>query len=163
MRRSFTAIAWSLVAAVVVQAAAIAFAFGGVLNRVAEGGVVDKAVLESGGAGGRGELGFWIHGIVGAGVIPLLAIALVVVSFFVRARGAKPWALVVLGLVLAQVWLGFTITDVPYAGLVHGANAGAVVAAAVVAARRGRRPAAGVAPHTSTAADAGDPADRVPA
>ena len=40
------------------QAAAIAFAFGGVLNRVSEGGVVDKALLESGGAGGSGELGF---------------------------------------------------------------------------------------------------------
>ena len=38
-----------------------------------------------------------------------------------------------------QVTLGFSITDVPYLGLIHGANALAVVVAAAVAALRVRR------------------------
>ena len=80
-----------------------------------------------------------IHGIVGGVVIPLLAVALLVVSFFVRTRGAKLWAAITLGLVVLQVTLGFSITDVPYLGLIHGANALAIVVAAAVAALRVRR------------------------
>ncbi|GAA1806045.1 hypothetical protein [Agromyces neolithicus] len=139
MCRIYAGLAWIIAGAVVVQAAAIAFAFGGVLNHVSEGGVVDKALLESGGAGGSGELGFWIHGIVGAGLIPLLALSLLIVSFFARAKGARLWAAIVLGLVVAQVTLGFSITDMPFLGLIHGANALAIVVAAVVAALRARR------------------------
>ena len=139
MNRMYAGLAWTIAAAVVVQASAIAFAFGGVLNHVSEGGVVDKALLESGGAGGSGELGFWIHGIVGAGVIPLLAVSLLVVSFFTRAKGARLRAAIVLGLVVLQVTLGFSITDMPYLGLIHGANALAVVVSAVVAALLARR------------------------
>ena len=156
MRKLYTGLAWTVAGAVVVQAAAIAFAFGGMLNLVSEGGVVDKALLESFQAGGVGELGFMIHGIVGASLIPLLAIALLVVSFFVRARGAKLWAAITLGLVVLQVVLGFSITDSPYLGLIHGANALAVVAAASVAALRvGRRlPVESTAPAEGATPDA---------
>lgn len=145
MRTLYTGLAWTVAGAVVVQAAAIAFAFGGMLNLVSEGGVVDKALLEAFQAGGVGELGFLIHGLVGGVVIPLLALALLVVSFFVRARGARLWAAIVFGLVALQVTLGFSITDMPYLGLIHGANALAVVATASFAALRMRsehRPAA---------------------
>jgi hypothetical protein len=156
MRKLYTVLAWTIAGAVVVQAAAIAFAFGGMLNLVSEGGVVDKALLESFQAGGVGELGFMIHGIVGAGLIPLLAIALLVVSFFVRARGATLWAAITLGLVVLQVVLGFSITDSPYLGLIHGAIALAVVAAASVAALRvGRRlPVESTAPAEGATPDA---------
>jgi heme A synthase len=145
MRTLYTGLAWTVAGAVVVQAAAIAFAFGGMLNLVSEGGVVDKALLEAFQAGGVGELGFLIHGLVGGVVIPLLALALLVVSFFVRTRGARLWAAVVFGLVALQVTLGFSITDMPYLGLIHGANALAVVATPSFAALRMRsehRPAA---------------------
>ena len=70
--------------------------------------------------------------------LPLWGLA---VSFFVRTRGAKLWAAITLGLVALQVTLGFSITDVPYLGLIHGANALAIVLAAVVAALRVRRAA----------------------
>jgi heme A synthase len=147
MRKVYSALAWIIAGGVVVQAAAIAFAFGGMLNRVSEGDVVDKAVLESGGAGGTGELGFVIHGVVGGIVMPLLAIALLVVSFFVRARGAKLWAAITLGLIALQVTLGYSITDVPYLGLIHGANALAVVVAAVMGALRVQKaPLSGTGP-----------------
>ena len=142
MRKVYTALAWIIAGGVVVQAAAIAFAFGGMLNLVSEGGVVDKALLESFQAAGVGELGFMIHGLVGGVLIPLIALTLLVVSFFVRARGAKLWAAITLGLVVLQVTLGFSIVGVPHLGLIHGANALAVVVAATVAALRVRRSAA---------------------
>ncbi|WP_448808824.1 hypothetical protein [Agromyces bauzanensis] len=152
MRKIYSALAWTVAGAVVVQAAAIAFAFGGMLNLVSEGGVVDKALLESFQAAGVGESGFMIHGLVGGVLIPLIALALLVVSFFVRARGAKLWAAAVFGLVVLQVILGFSITDMPYLGLIHGANALAVVAAASVAALRVRRsPSATIEEATSDA------------
>ncbi|WP_022894360.1 hypothetical protein [Agromyces subbeticus] len=160
MRKLYTGLAWTVAGAVVVQAAAIAFAFGGMLNLVSEGGVVDKALLESFQAAGVGELGFMIHGLVGAVLIPLIALTLLVVSFFVRVRGAKLWAAIVFGLVALQVTLGFSITDVPYLGLIHGANALAVVAAGSVAALRVRR---GRKIDTAERADTTDAADAPPA
>jgi hypothetical protein len=138
MRTLYTGLAWTVAGAVVVQAAAIAFAFGGMLNLVSEGGVVDKALLESFQAAGVGEIGFMIHGIVGGVLIPLIALAMLVVSFFVRVRGTTMWAAIVFGLVALQVTLGFSITDMPYLGLIHGANALAVVATASIAALRMR-------------------------
>ena len=138
MSRIYRGLAWTVAGGVVVQAAAIAFAFGGMLNLVSEGGVVDKALLESFQAAGVGEVGFLVHGLVGGVVLPLVAFALLVVSFFVRVRGARLWAAIVFGLVALQVTLGFSITDVPYLGLIHGANALAVVAAGSVAAMRMR-------------------------
>jgi hypothetical protein len=161
MRTLYTGLAWTVAGAVVVQAAAIAFAFGGMLNLVSEGGVVDKALLESFQAAGVGEAGFLIHGVVGGVLIPLVAVALLVVSFFVRVRGTTTWAAIVLGLVALQVTLGFSVTDMPYLGLVHGANALAIVAAAAVAALRMKRPAqarAGTSGSASTAEGVGSDA-----
>ena len=156
MRKLYTVLAWTISGAVVVQASSIAFAFGGMLNLVSEGGVVDKALLESFQAAGVGELGFMIHALVGGVLIPLVALALLIVSFFVRARGAKLWAAITFGLVVLQVVLGFSITGTPYLGLIHGANALAVVAAASVGAMRvGRRlPVAATAPSEGATPDA---------
>ena len=156
MRKVYTALAWIIAGGVVVQAAAIAFAFGGMLNLVSEGGVVDKALLESFQAAGVGELGFMIHGLVGGVLIPLIALTLLVVSFFVRARGAKLWAAITLGLVVLQVTVGFSITDVPYLGLIHGANALAIVVAASVAALRVRRSSSTPASATAGASEGAD-------
>jgi len=163
MRKVYTALAWIIAGGVVVQAAAIAFAFGGMLNLVSEGGVVDKALLESFQAAGVGELGFMIHGLVGGVLIPLIALTLLVVSFFVRVRGAKLWAAIVFWLVALQVTLGFSITDMPYLGLIHGANALAVVATATIAALRMRRPRAVEADGVSQAPAEGASPDAVAA
>ena len=153
MRRTYTVLAWIIAAGVFVQAAAIAFGFAGMAGYVQEGGVVavtgvtlsvsangggvvDKALVESQTAGNfTGELGFPIHAIVGGMVIPFAALALVVVSFLVRVPGARKWAAIVLGLVVVQAMLGYSITDLPYLGLIHGANALAVLLSSVQAAR----------------------------
>ncbi|WP_066293492.1 hypothetical protein [Arthrobacter sp. B6] len=150
MRRIYSAIAWIIAGGVVVQAASIAFALGGIGRYVQDGGVIDKALVESRQATFTGDLGFPIHGIVGGMVIPLAAVALLIVAFFVKAqgarvRGARLWAGIVLGLVALQITLGYSIVDMPYLGLIHGANALAVLLAAVYAALRVRRAALSVA------------------
>jgi heme A synthase len=86
-----------------------------------------------------GDLGFPIHGMVGGMVIPLAAVALLIVAFFVKVRGARRWAAIVLGVVALQITLGYSIVDMPYLGLIHGANALAVLLTAVYAALRTRR------------------------
>ena len=73
MRKVYSAIAWTIAAGVFVQSAAIAFGVGGMVHFVQEGGVVDKALIEARQLAYTGELGFWIHAIVGGVVIPLAA------------------------------------------------------------------------------------------
>jgi heme A synthase len=136
MRRTYSVLAWIIAGGVFVQAAAIGFGFGGMASYVQGGGVVDKALVESRTLGNfTGEVGFPIHGIVGGMVIPLAALLLVVVSFLVKVPGARKWAAIVLGLVVVQASLGYSIKDVPYLGLIHGANALALLLGSVWAAR----------------------------
>ena len=134
MRRIYSVFAWIVAAGVAVQAASIAFGLGGMAHYIQDGGVIDKALVESREATFVGDLGFPIHGIVGGMVIPLAAVALLIAAFFVKVRGARLWAAIVLGVVALQITLGYSIVDMPYLGLVHGANALAVLLAAVYAA-----------------------------
>jgi hypothetical protein len=143
MRRTYSIIALVVALGVAVQAASIAFALGGVAHYIQGGGVLDKALVESRQATFTGDLGFPIHGIVGGMVLPVAALALLVVAFFVKVRGARLWAAIVLGVVALQITLGYSITDMPYLGLIHGANALAVLLTAVYAALRVGRPALG--------------------
>ncbi len=152
MRRTYSVIAWIVAAGVVVQAASIAFALGGIARYIQDGGVIDKALVESHQATFTGDLGFPIHGIVGGMVIPVAAVALLIVAFFVKVRGARLWAAIVLGLVALQITLGYSIADMPYLGLIHGANALAVLLTALYAVMRLRRPhAVGAAEPASRA------------
>lgn len=140
MRKMYSWLASGIALGVVVQAAAIAFGLGGMMHFVGGGGVVDKAMVESEDAGFTGAAGFLVHGIVGGLIIPVLALALLVVSFFVRLPRARTLALGVVGLVVLQTMLGYSIEDLPYLGIIHGANALAVLAAALGGARLARRP-----------------------
>ena len=140
MRRIYSALAWIIAAGVAVQAASIAFGLGGMSHYVQGGGVIDKALIESRQETFIGDLGFPIHALVGGMVIPIAAVALLAVAFFVKVRGARLWAAIVLVLVALQITLGYSIADLPYLGLVHGANALAVLLAAVFAALRLSRP-----------------------
>jgi len=140
MRKTYSVLAWIIAGGVFVQAASIAFGFGGMAGFVQDGGVVDKALVESQtGSNFTGELGFPIHSIVGGMVIPIAALALLVVSFFVKVPRARTWAVTVFGLVFLQVMLEYSIVDLPYLGLIHGANALALLLTAVYAARRAQR------------------------
>lgn len=141
MRKTYQILAWIIVGGVVVQAASIALGFGGMASYVNSGGVVDKAIVESRSVGNfSGEIGFPIHALVGGVVIPLATLMLVAVSFFARVQRGRTLALVVLGLVFVQTMAGYSIKDMPYLGLLHGANALALLLTALFAARRARTP-----------------------
>ena len=139
MRKVYSGIAWLIAGLVVVQAAAIALGFGGMMHFVDGGGVVDKGLTESRTLGNfAGEIGFPIHGIVGGMLIPFAAVALLVVSWFTKVRGASWWAAGLFVLIALQGMIGYSIKDLPYLGVLHGANALAVFVVAVVCARRAR-------------------------
>jgi len=152
MRKVYMGVAWLIAALVLVQAGAIALGFGGMMHFVSEGGLVDKALTESRTLGNfTGEVGFPIHGLVGGLIMPIAALLLVVLSWFTKVRGATWWAVGLFVLIVVQGSLGFTIKDVPYVGALHGANALAVFAIAVVCARRARSAAPREASEPATA------------
>jgi hypothetical protein len=124
MRKIYSGLAWLVAAGVVVQAASIAFGFGGMMSYVMEGGVVDKALVESHQATFTGDLGFPVHGLVGGLVLPVASLLLGVVSFFVKGvPRARTLAWAAFALVFIQGSAGYSIPDLPYVGLFHGANA----------------------------------------
>jgi hypothetical protein len=108
--------------------------------------VLDKSVMESEAGAFPEETGFMVHGINGQMIVPVLAVALLVVAFFARLPRGVALAGGVVGLVALQVVLGMLGHGVPALGLLHGANALLLFAVAAMAAHRASRPvgAAGV-------------------
>lgn len=138
MRTAYRVLAYLVALEVVIQAAAIAFAMFGLAKWIGEGGVLDKATLESGSLNFTGVVGFPVHGINGQYLVPLIAILLLVVSFFAKVPRAVMWAGLVVALVAVQVFLGIFGHGIPALGLLHGLNAVVLFAVAVIAARRTR-------------------------
>jgi hypothetical protein len=64
------------------------------------------------------------------------AVALLAVSFGARVKHGVRWAAIPFGLVVAQFFLAYAAYSAPVAGLLHGLNALAVFAVALLAARR---------------------------
>jgi hypothetical protein len=71
-------------------------------------------------------------------LIPLLGIALLIVSFFAAVNGGVKWALIIVASIIVQVLAGTFAEDSPYLGLVHGLNAFILFGAALTAARSAR-------------------------
>jgi heme A synthase len=144
MRRTYQVLAWLIAGLVAVQAAVIAYFGSGESRYIDAGGVIDKAMIESLEAGGEAPfpevIGIPIHGLNGGMIIPVVAIALLAVSFGTRRPGARKWAAIVVGLVIVQVMLGFSQGGLPALGLLHGTNALLLFAAAVYAGARVRGP-----------------------
>jgi hypothetical protein len=128
VRNVYLVIAQLIAFAVVVQAAVIAFGLFGIWNDVDDGRVVTD--------GYDGNGGFAIHSILGSTVIPLLALLLLVVSFFVKVDGAVKWAGLVVLAVAVQITLAFLAFGIPAVGLLHAANAFIIAGVASMAARR---------------------------
>ena len=134
--------AYLIAAEVLVQAAAIVLAVFGLGHWIDDGGVADKAAFEGDGPNFTGAVGFTIHGVNGTLLIPLLSLAFLIVSFFVKAvPGGIRWAATVLGLVALQVFLGLASHALVGLAPLHGLNAFALFIAALHAGRRVTRPA----------------------
>jgi hypothetical protein len=77
-------------------------------------------------------------------VIPVIALALLIVSFFAKVNGAIKWAVIVFVLVVAQGTLGLLGREFSLMGALHGLNALALFGVALHTGRRvpSRRPVA---------------------
>jgi heme A synthase len=138
MKSVYRVLAYLIAIEVVVQAMAMVYAVAGLGKWVEDGGVMDKSVMESDATPFPEVAGFAVHGINGMMVVPLIALLLLVVSFFAKLPGAVKWAAVVLLLVALQITLGLVGHAVPALGALHGLNALLLFTAAIHTARRVR-------------------------
>ena len=136
MRSVYRVLAFVIAAEVAVQAAAIAFAVYGLGRWVEDGGTLDRTVMRSEDGSVGGAAGFAIHGVNGTMIMPLLAVALLVVSFFADVPGGVKWAGTTFVLVVVQGGLGYLGQAVPGLGALHGINALVLFGVAVMAGKR---------------------------
>jgi hypothetical protein len=161
MKTVYRVLAYLIAALVFVQAAAVAYGFFGLGKWVENGGVVDKAAMESDTTTFPGLNGLVIHGIFGTMVIPIVALLLLIASFFAKVPRGITWALIIVGTVVVQVTLGLSAHAVPALGILHGMvalallglaiNAGQRVTKAVAARTSEPAPMANTAPPAATA------------
>lgn len=150
MKKVYKFLAWLIALEVMVQAAAMVYAVAGLgiwVDR--DGGVLDKAAFESEEMLFPELVGFMIHGINGMMVIPLLALVLLIVSFFAKVPGGVKWAALVLLAVVVQVALGLFGHEAAVFGALHGVNALVLFSVAVWAGKRVRT----ASDHVATTAD----------
>lgn len=140
MRSAYKVLANLMALLIVVQAAAIVYAVAGLGIWVEDGGVLDKAAMESDEAPFDEVVGFMIHGMNGMMLIPLIALALLVVSFFAKVPRGIPVAAVLLVLVIVQVALGIFGHELALSGALHGVNALILFAGTLHAARLASAP-----------------------
>lgn len=150
---TYRILAYTISALVGVQAASHAWASAGLAAFVQGGGVIDQSMMQdTGGPLPFPEvIGILVHGLNGGIVIPAVALALLVVSFFTRTTGAVRWAVIVLAVVALQMTLGYAGHGLPLLALVHGLNALVLFGVAILAARvAGRTDPAVTEPDAST-------------
>jgi hypothetical protein len=135
MRTVYRVLAYLVALEVVIQAAAIAFAIFGLLHWIDEGGVLDAAA-QSGPMTFTGVVGFIVHGLNGRLIVPLIAVLLLIASFFAKIPGGVLRAGRVFLAVVVQVFLGIFGHGIPELGISHGVVALVIFAFAVSAARR---------------------------
>jgi hypothetical protein len=138
MRTAYRALASLIALEIAIQAAAITYYIFGRGKWINDGGVVDKATIESHAGNFAGANGFTVHSFNGEKVIPLLAVLLLLVSFFAQVARGVLWAGLVLVLVAIQVFLGLFGHSIPELGLLHGFNALVLLTVAIIATRLAR-------------------------
>lgn len=120
MKSAYRYLALAIPALVLVQAASIAYAVFAQHAWVSDGHTLTGDNLDSGSMGGA-QVGFAIHRINGQMVIPLVAIALLVVAFLAKdVPESVKWAAMMFGSVVIQVLVGVLGADLPLLGLIHG-------------------------------------------
>lgn len=135
MRSAYRVLAFLIAALVAVQAAFIGMSTFGIFKWVDDGSSLTKSVLE-GDWEWDGAIGATLHGMVGMTVIPLLALILLIVSFFAKVPKGVMWAGLILLTVVIQVVIGIVAFSFPYVGALHGLNAFVIFGLAVMAAMR---------------------------
>ena len=140
MRTTYRILAGAIALLVVIQAAMIAYAIGGLFTWIDAGNTLDKSVIEGWEDNPptfEGSIGSFFHFfIIGTVLIPLLGLILLIVSFFAKVPRGPMLAGVVVLAIVAQYLLGTfaASTSTPLLSLLHGLNAFIVFGAAVTAA-----------------------------
>jgi hypothetical protein len=141
MRKTYRILADIIAIEVVIQAMVMVFAIAGLFKWISDGATLDQSVIdgwEDDPPDWTGSIGHFIHVMNGTFLIPLLGLALLIVSFFAAVNGGVKWAAIIFVSIIVQVLAGQFAEDSPYLGLVHGLNAFILFSAAVMAARNAR-------------------------
>ncbi|MGN9846226.1 hypothetical protein ACTMTI_49745 [Nonomuraea sp. H19] len=152
MKRVYRVLAYLVAIEVAVQAAMAVWGDAGLGKWVGEGGVLDKTLAESGEAPFPEFAGMVVHAFNGMIAIPVIALLLLISSFWAKVPGAVKAAGLVLLLVVLQVTFGIIGHSIPLVGAVHGLNALLLFTAALYAARRGAAVQSSAAPVSQPAA-----------
>lgn len=142
MRNLYRGLAYAVAVLVALQAAFIAYAVSGLSKWIEEGGTLDASVYSEGSTVEvGGSTGFMLHGIAGTFLVPLVALILLIVSFFAKIPGGVKWAAIVFGVTVLQYALAFfgRSLGLPALGALHGLNALIMFGVAVTAGMRVRR------------------------
>jgi len=124
MRTAYRVLAYLLVLSVAVQASLIAFGAFALEDSIDNGPVSDGDTT-----------GVTLHHSF-AYVVALFAIALLAVSFGAKVEHGVRWAAIPFGLVVAQFFFAYAAYSAPVVGVLHGLNALAIFAVALLAGRR---------------------------
>ncbi|NUT33327.1 MAG: hypothetical protein HOV79_09650 [Hamadaea sp.] len=151
MRTVYKVLAYAVAIEVAIQAMAMVYAVAGLGKWVSEGNTFDQSLIESEGEPPFPEvLGFIVHGINGGLIIPAIALALLIVSFFAKVSRGVVLAVAVFGLVAVQTMLGYGGHGIPALGALHGLNALLLFTTALYAARSARPAPVESAPAADT-------------
>ena len=124
MRTAYRVIAYLLALSVAVQASLIAFGAFALENNIDNGPVSDGDTT-----------GVTLHHSF-AYVVVLFAVALLAVSFGAKVQHGVRWAAIPLALVVVQFFLAYAAYSAAIVGVLHGLNALAIFAMALLAGRR---------------------------
>lgn len=151
MKNVYRALAYIIAALVVVQAGAIAYGVFGLFSWVEGGGTLDQAALQAEDADVGGGLGFLLHITIGYFVVPVVALLLLILSFFAKVPGGIRWALFLFLTVVVQTLLAGFAHALAGVGWLHGMVALVLFGMAVTAGiRTGRSMQETVAPTPVT-------------
>jgi hypothetical protein len=142
MRSAYKFLAFAVAGLVALQAMFIVFAVAGLELWVEDGNSLTKSTMESDNPPDfTGAAGFMLHGMNGMMLIPLVALILLIISFFAKIPGGVKWAGLTLLFVVIQVALGLFGHSSAYIGALHGLNALILFSVATQAGRNARTPA----------------------
>ncbi len=135
MRTTHRVLAYAIALGVAVQAMAMVWAVAGLGTWIMNGGVADASLMESDAAPFPEIAGFTIHAVNGMLVIPIIALVLMVLSFFTRQRRPIVAAVALFVVAVLQGQLGFLGHEYAAVGALHGLNALILFTLALYAAR----------------------------
>jgi hypothetical protein len=140
MRGAYRVLASLLALEVIIQAAAVVYGVFGLANYV-DGGhtITAQDFEENSDLSFSGLGGLILHGMNGMMIIPLIALLLLIVSFFAKVKGGIITAAVLVVLVALQIALGLIAHSVEQIGILHGINAFLILGGAIHAARAARK------------------------